>query len=566
MLQHENQAPDPAAVRAARAYHTRCRMRFRLACLGFALAFVLIGGRLVSLGLADTGPGRGGSYDISTTIHRPDILDRNGELLATDIRGATLFADPQRILDADEVVDGIVSVLPKTNEARLRKQLARPGRFVRIARELTPFQQQQVHDLGLPGLDFIQEYRRFYPVGATASHVVGLVDVDNRGLAGIEKFIDNNPQLTMMNPQTETGGETVAVSLDVGVQHVLREELVNAISLYKAKAASGIVMDVHTGEIVALASLPDFDPHRRQEALDKNRINRIGFGVYELGSIFKAFTVAGVLDSGLANVNSVYDATSPIYFGRFSINDFHGKRRPLTVTESFIYSSNIASAKMAMHMGVPAHRAFLKKLGFLDPVFTELGPSAAPIVPKNWKKLNTMTIAFGHGLSVTPLQLATATLPLVNGGHAIPPTFLPRTREQAMTVSKRVISSETSAAMVKLMRENVLRGSGKRANAEGYRVGGKTGTAEKVVNGRYARHSLLNSFLSVFPTDDPQYVVLVTLDEPQRVEATNWVSTAGRNAAPTVGKVVARIAPILGVRPRLGETASRFDAKTSATY
>lgn len=566
MLQHENQAPDPTAVRAARAYHARCRMRFRLACLGFALAFVLIGGRLVSLGLAEKGPGRGGSYDISTTIHRPDILDRNGELLATDIRGATLFADPKRILDADEVVTGIVSVLPKTNEARLRKQLARPSRFVRIARELTPFQQQQVHDLGFPGLGFIQEYRRFYPVGATASHVVGLVDVDNRGLAGIEKYIDNNPQLTMMNPQTETGGETVAVSLDVGVQHVLREELVNAISLYKAKAASGLVMDVHTGEIVALASLPDFDPHRRQEALDKNRINRIGFGVYELGSIFKAFTVAGVLDSGLANLNSVYDATSPIYFGRFSINDFHGKRRPLTVAESFIYSSNIASAKMAMHMGVPAHRAFLKKLGFLDPVLTELGPSAAPIVPKNWKKLNTMTIAFGHGLSVTPLQLATATLPLVNGGHAIPPTFLPRTREEARIVSTRVVSAETSAAVVKLMRENVLRGSGKRADAEGYRVGGKTGTAEKVVNGRYARHSLLNSFLSVFPTDDPQYVVLVTLDEPQRVEATNWVSTAGRNAAPTVGKVVARIAPILGVQPRLGETASRFDGTSSATY
>ncbi len=566
MAQPENQNPTPAEARAARAYHARCRTRFRLACLGFALAFVLIGGRLVSLGLADREPGRGGAYDISTTIHRPDILDRNGQLLATDIRGATLYVDPQRIIDADEVVEGVASVLPDINRERLRKQLKGRGRFVRIARELAPSQQQRVHDLGLPGLGFIQEYRRFYPVGATASHVVGLVDVDNRGLGGIEKFIDNNPQLTMMNPQTESGGETVAVSLDVGAQHVLREELANAMKLYEAKAASGIVMDVHTGEVVALASLPDFDPHRREEALDKNRINRVGFGVYELGSVFKAITVAGVLDSGLANVNSVYDATSPIYFGRFSISDFHGKRRPLTVTEAFIYSSNIASAKMAMHMGVPAHQAFLKKLGLLDPVVTELGPSAAPIVPKHWKKLNTMTIAFGHGLSVTPLQLATATVPLVNGGYALPPTFLPRTRAEAMAEATRVVSPETSAAMVKLMRENVLRGSGKRANAEGYRVGGKTGTAEKVVNGRYARHSLLNSFLSVFPTDDPQYVVLVTLDEPQRVEATNWNSTAGVNAAPTVGKVVARIAPILGVQPRFGETASRFDAKTSATY
>ncbi|ODR93816.1 hypothetical protein AUC70_09240 [Methyloceanibacter stevinii] len=566
MAQPENQTPTPAEARAARAYHARCRTRFRLACLGFALAFVLIGGRLVSLGLAGSGPGRGGAYDISTTIHRPDILDRNGQLLATDIRGATLFADPKRILDADEVVNGVASVLPDINRAKLRKQLSGRGRFVRIARELAPSQQQRVHDLGLPGLGFIQEYRRFYPVGPTASHVVGLVDVDNRGLGGIEKFIDNNPQLTMMNPQTESGGETVAVSLDVGAQHVLREELANAMKLYEAKAASGIVMDVNTGEVVALASLPDFDPHRREEALDKNRINRVGFGVYELGSVFKTITVAGILDSGLANLNSVYDATSPIYFGRFSISDFHGKRRPLTVTEAFIYSSNIASAKMAVHMGVPAHQAFLRKLGLLDPVVTELGPSAAPIVPKHWKKLNTMTIAFGHGLSVTPLQLATATVPLMNGGLAIPPTFLPRTRTEAMAEAKRVVSPETSAAMVKLMRENVLRGSGKRANAEGYRVGGKTGTAEKVVNGRYARHSLLNSFLSVFPSDDPQYVVLVTLDEPQRVEATNWNSTAGVNAAPTVGKVVARIAPILGVQPRLSETASRFDAKTSATY
>ena len=566
MAQREPQTQTPAEARAARAYHARCRTRFRLACLGFALAFVLIGGRLVSLGLADRGAGRGGAYDISTTIHRPNILDRNGQLLATDIRGATLYADPKRILDANEVVDRVASVLPNINKEKLRKQLTGHGRFVRIARELAPSQQQKVHDLGLPGLGFIQEYRRFYPVGATASHVVGLVDVDNRGLGGIEKFIDNNPQLTMMNPQTESGGETVAVSLDVGAQHVLREELVNAMTLYEAKAVSGIVMNVHTGEVVALASLPDFDPHRREQALDKNRMNRIGFGVYELGSVFKAITVAGVLDSGLANVNTVYDATSPIYFGRFSISDFHGKRRPLTVTEAFIYSSNIASAKMATHMGVPAHRAFLKKLGLLDPVVTELGRSAAPIVPKNWKKLNTMTIAFGHGLSVTPLQLATATVPLMNGGLAIPPTFLPRTRAEAAAVSERVVSPETSAAMVKLMRENVLRGSGRRANAEGYRVGGKTGTAEKVVNGRYARHSLLNSFLSVFPTDDPQYVVLVTLDEPQRVEATNWNSTAGVNAAPTVGKVVARIAPILGVQPRLDETASRFDAKTSATY
>jgi len=562
----ETERSDPAEARAARAYHTRCRYRFRLACLGFAVAFVLIGGRLVSLGFTGADQGGGGTLDISTTIHRPDILDRNGQLLATDIRGATLYADPKRVIDQDEFAEQIASVFPDVDKRKLRKRLAKGGRFVRIKRELTPRQQAEVHELGLPGLGFIEEYRRVYPVGATANHVVGLVDVDNRGLAGIEKFVDNNPQLTMMSPQTESGGQTVTTSLDVGVQHVLREELKNAMATYEAKAASGIVMDVRTGEVVGLASLPDFDPNDRQQALHKDRINRVGFGVYELGSVFKVFTVAGVLDLGLANLGTTYDATSPIRFGRFSISDYHGKGRPLSVTESFIYSSNIAMAKMALHMGVKRHRAFLEKLGLLASVTTELGPSAAPIVPKPWKKLNTMTIAFGHGLSVTPLQLATATVPLVNGGLAVPPTFLPRSREEASQVSTRVLRPETSAAILKLMRKNVVEGTGKRANAEGYRVGGKTGTAEKVVDGRYSSTARLNSFLATFPADDPQYVILVTLDEPQRVAATNGQATAGVNAAPTVGKIVARIGPILGVPPKLDDETGWFDAKVSASY
>jgi len=562
----ETDKSDPADARAARAYHARCRYRFRLACLGFALAFVLVGGRLISLGFAGTEKSAGGIYDISTTVHRPDILDRNGRLLATDIRGATLYADPKRVIDVDEFAEQVASVLTDVNPRSLRKRLVAGGRFVRIARELTPKQQGEIHDLGLPGLGFIEEYRRVYPVGATTNHVVGLVDVDNRGLAGIEKFVDNNPQLTMMNAPTESGGEAVTISLDVGVQHVLREELKSAIDTYKAKAAAAIVMDVHSGEVVGLASLPDYDPNHREQALDKNRINRISFGVYEMGSVFKVFTVAGVLDLGLANLNTTYDATNPIHSGGFTIHDFHGKHRPLTTTEVFIYSSNIGAAKMALQMGVPRHRAFLKKLGFLEPVTTELGPSAAPILPQHWQKLNTMTIAFGHGLSVTPLQVATATLPLVNGGIAVRPTFLPRSREEAMQSSERVLKPATSVAMLKLMRMNVVKGTGKKADAEGYRVGGKTGTAEKVVHGRYSSSALLNSFLAVFPTDDPQYVVLVMLDEPQRVAATKGYATAGWNAAPTVGKIVARIGPILGVNPKLEDDGSRFDAKVSASY
>ena len=381
----ETDRSDPAEARASRAYHARCRYRFRLACLGFALAFVMIGGRLVTLGFVGTEKSGGGGYDISTTVHRPDILDRNGRLLATDIRGATLYADPKRVIDWDELAEQVAGVLPGVNAKSLRKRLAGGSRFVRIKRELTPKQQAEIHELGLPGLGFIEEYRRVYPVGATASHVVGLVDVDNRGIAGIEKFVDDNPQLTMMSPQTASGDEGVTISLDVGVQHVLREELKAAMDTFKAKATAGIVMDVHSGEVLALASLPDYDPNHREQALDKDRLNRIGFGVYEMGSVFKVFTTAGVLDLGLANLNTTYDASSPIHYASFTIGDFHGKKRPLTVPEVFIYSSNIGSAKEALHMGVMRHRAFLKKLGLLESVTTELGPSVSPIVPKHWQ-------------------------------------------------------------------------------------------------------------------------------------------------------------------------------------
>jgi cell division protein FtsI (penicillin-binding protein 3) len=557
---------DAATARAERAYLARSRYRFRLACLAFALAFVLIGGRLVTLGFAGTETSAGGLRDISSTVHRPDILDRNGELLATDIKGATLYADPQRVIDQDELVEQVTGVLPDVNAAELRAKLKAGRRFVRIKRELTPKQQAEIHELGLPGLAFIEEYRRIYPVGATASHVVGLVDVDSKGLAGIEKFIDDNPQLVMAHAETASGEQSVSLSLDLGVQHVLREELGRAMATYHAKAAGGIVLDVHSGEVLALASLPDYDPNHREQALDKDRLNRMSSGVYEMGSVFKVFTVAGVLDEGLASLRSVYDASSPIHYASFTIEDFHGQKRPLTVPEVFIYSSNIGAAKMALQMGVDRHRAFLKKLGLTSRLSTELGESAAPIIPTHWQKLNTMTIAFGHGMSVTPLQLAAATLPLVNGGIAVTPTFLPRSRKEGYGAGTRVLKKQTSAAMLKLMRLNVLKGTGKRANAEGYRVGGKTGTAEKVVGRHYSTSALLTSFLATFPTDAPEYVVLVMLDEPQRVEASGNQATAGTNAAPTASKIIERIAPILGVAPRLEEDQRKFDAKVLASY
>jgi cell division protein FtsI (penicillin-binding protein 3) len=563
-------ARDPqtsaAASRAERAYFARSRDRHRLACLALAVSFLLIGLRLVSLGFTALEPGSGGIQDISTTVHRPDILDRNGRLLATDIKGATLYADPARVVDRDELIEQVSSVLPDINGPELRERLKQGRRFVVIRRELTPKQHAEIYELGQPGLGFIEEYRRVYPVGATACHVVGHVNVDNKGLAGIEKFIDNNPQLAMSSPGNAVGGEAVTLSLDLGVQHVVREELAKAMTIYRAKAAAGVVIDVQSGEVMALVSLPDYDSNHREQALDKDRLNRMTSGVYEMGSVFKVFTAAAALDAGSASLRSSYDASQPLHVASFTIEDFHGKKRRLTVPEIFIYSSNIGAARMALDLGIDRHRAFLRKLGLLNRLSTEIGEGAAPIVPSPWERLSTITIAFGHGLSVTPLQVAAAALPLVNGGFAVTPTFLPRPRLAALRQSPSVLKSSTSHAMLSLMRLNVLKGTGKRADAEGFRVGGKTGTADKVVGRRYKGSSVLTSFLAAFPTDAPEYLLLVMLDEPQRVAESDNQQTAGVNAAPTTGRIVERIAPILGVAPKLDGDQRKFDEKVLASY
>jgi cell division protein FtsI (penicillin-binding protein 3) len=542
-----SETPKPDAMPDS-ANFAKGRKRFRLICGGLALSFVIIGVRLVTLGFAATDPSSGGMHDISSTVHRPDIFDRKGTLLATDIKSATLYADPARVIDRDELVEQVSSVLPGVNAAELRDKLKQGRRFVSIKRELSPKQQAELHELGVPGLGFVEEYRRVYPVGSTACHVVG--------------HVDENPQLSMAS----AGGESVTLSLDLGVQHVLHEELAAAIETYRAKAAAGIIIDVHSGEVVGMTSLPDYDPNRREQALDKDRLNRLNSGVYEMGSVFKVFTAASALDARTVNLRSSYDASAPIHVASFTINDFHGKKRRLTVPEIFIYSSNIGAAKMALDLGGERQRAYLTKLGLLSRAKTELGESASPIVPARWEKLTTMTIAYGHGLSVTPIQLASAVVPLVNGGIAVPLTFLPRSREEGMSVGTRVLRRETSEAMLSLLRLNVLKGTAKRAEAEGYRVGGKTGTAEKVVGRHYSTSALLTSFLSAFPTDAPEFVVLVMLDEPKRVAASNNEATAGVNAAPTAGRIIKRIAPILGVAPKLEDDKHKFDARLLASY
>lgn len=549
------------------ALKTRTRARVGLMSLVFTLAFAVVGARLVELGIVRGGEGESvKAHTLSTAVHRPDIVDRHGRMLATDIQTGSLFADPSRVVDPDTTVEQLASVLPELETRALRKRLTAAGKFTWIARELTPKQQARIHELGLPGVDFVQEPHRAYPAGATASHVLGYVDVDNRGLAGAETYVEQLSSAKSKTGKRPNDPAPVRLAMDLGVQHVVREELASALERYKAKAATGVVLDVHTGEVVSLVSLPDYNPHSRKQATERDRFNRVSSGVYELGSVFKVFTTAAALDAGVTSIDKGYDAREPLRVASFMINDFHAKRRWLSVPEIFIYSSNIGSAKMALDLGTQRHKAFLHKLGLLNRVETEFGPTAAPIVPANWGKLNTMTIAFGHGLSVTPLHFASSAAALVNGGYKIKPTFLARSREEFQKDAKRVVKLQTSDLMRYLLRLNVQQGSGRRADVAGYRVGGKTGTAEKVVNGRYSSSARLNSFFVVFPMDAPEYLVLVTLDEPKGVEETGGKATAGLNAAPTAGRIIERIGPMLNVTPVFDRGGRAFDEHVRASY
>ncbi|MHA1560022.1 MAG: peptidoglycan D,D-transpeptidase FtsI family protein [Alphaproteobacteria bacterium] len=531
--------------------HTRARIV--LTMIAFVLVYAVIAGRLIMLGFEETEPANYAlGAEASISAARPDLVDRNGEILATDIRTASLYAEPRRILDIDEAAEAINSAMPELSVGWLRDRLDGDAGFVWLQREITPRQQDAIHRLGIPGVGFLTENQRFYPGGPVASHIVGHVNVDNQGIAGIEKYIDDLwlGDLQQFGFAAGAGSdlEAVALSIDLRVQHILRDELVTAVDRYQAIAAAGIVIDIHTGEVVAMSSIPDYDPNQPAQALDPDRLNRVTAGVYELGSVFKAITVAMGLDSGLVSINDYFDASVPIYAGGFTIGDYHGQNRPLTVPEVFVYSSNIGAARMAMTVGAESQQEFLNRLGLTTRLDTELPESARPLYPERWGDLTTMTVAFGHGVSTTPLNLAAAAAALMNGGNLIPPTFLPRSEADAAELAVRVVSAETSQMMRYMFRLNGVDGTGRRADVPGYLVGGKTGTAEKIVDGRYSSEVVFNSFLAAFPMDDPQYVVLVIVDEPHALPGEG--RTAAYNAGPVVANVVRRSASMLGVQPR----------------
>jgi cell division protein FtsI (penicillin-binding protein 3) len=526
--------------------------RLGLAAILFSIIFTVLMGRLVAFALTPNditdSVRRAAASDISAA--RPDIVDRTGAILATDVKTVSIFAEPRRIIDKDEAVELLTAVMPELNARELRARLGSKRGFIWVKREITPKQQAEVHRLGIPGVGFLPENKRVYPNGAVAAHVLGFANVDNVGIAGIEKYIDGQGLQDLNGAGFATSAadlKPLELSLDLRVQHAMRDELMKAMEKFKAKAAAGMIYDVTTGEIVSLVSLPDYNPNNPVDALDPMRINRLAVGVYEMGSTFKALTTAMALDSGKVTINSMLDARSALKYGRFTINDFHAQHRILSVPEVFIHSSNIGTAKMAMIVGVEGHKAFLRKMGQLDRMRTELPESAEPILPARWGELNTITISFGHGLAVAPLQAVAATGALVNGGVFLPPTFLKRTPEEAQKLGVRVIKSDTSEAMRYVMRLNAERGSAGKAAVAGYYVGGKTGTAEKVIGGRYSKTKLLTTFMAIAPSDKPRYLFLTIFDEPQGLPETQGFATSGWNASPTTGAILERVAPLLGL-------------------
>ncbi|SOC41640.1 peptidoglycan synthetase FtsI [Rhizobium subbaraonis] len=527
----------------------------------FLCSYAVIGGRLIQYGMTSNLVSGGIRRESSRAASRPDILDRNGELLATDLNMVSLYGEPRRIVDADEAVEKLASVIPDLDWAETHKKLTSKSAFQWLRRQLTPKQQAEILQLGIPGLGFRPEKRRFYPGGATAAHILGYVDIDNQGLAGIERYIDRQglSALREAGLTSDISLAPVRLSIDLRVQSIVHEVIANAKLAYQAEAAGAVVLNVDTGEVLAMASVPDFDPNQPSRTLPdgsvdqdyaKGLFNRMSNATYEMGSTFKSFTLAMGLDLGKITLNSVVDASKPYRLSGFTIHDDHGRGRPLTVPEVFQYSSNIGTATIASMVELPDHQAFLTRLGLLSKMKTELPEVATPTQPHPWRKINQATISFGHGVATTPLQTAVAGAALINGGKLIEPTFLPRTSVEAGASATQVINPSTSADMRFLFHWNGVKGSGRNALVPGFNVGGKTGTADKVVNGRYAKNLNFNAFLAGFPMNRPRYVVLTVIDAPLSGEKGGRL--AAYTAAPMVKEIISRAGALLGVQPHFG--------------
>lgn len=483
-----------------------------------------------------------GQKPATAAIARADITDRNGVLLATTLKTASLYADPYLISSPEATAKGLNAIFPDLSYGTLLQKLQSEKRFVWIKRSIMPDEQHAILQLGEPGLEFEYENSRIYPQGQMAAHLLGYTSIDARGQAGIERSFD----------KILSDGAPLQLTLDNRLQHVLRREIQSTIDEFSAKAGFGVIMDVTNGEILAGVSLPDFDPHNAGDA-DKNALfNRITLGVYELGSVFKIFSTAALFETLNVPMRTTFDASEPIKIGRFTINDYHAEDRVMTVPEVFMYSSNIGSAMMGQAVGTEALRNFYKDLGLLDTLDFEIREVTKPLVPNPWGEISTVTASYGHGIATTPLQLITAVSSIANGGYTVKPKLvMTDSAAQIKTEDVRVVSAQTAHRMRQLLRLVVTDGTARKAEVPGYLLGGKTGTAEKPgSSGGYDRKKLISSFVGVFPMDAPRYAVFVAIDEPQGTKKSYGYATAGWTAAPAVQRVVSSMVSILGIQPR----------------
>ncbi|MEJ6401483.1 peptidoglycan D,D-transpeptidase FtsI family protein [Yoonia sp. 2307UL14-13] len=570
ILKARAQGEDPAVIEAENkrrrheemADKARQRAEGRLLVLGLAFfcAFVVIGGRMGTLASSMPEEPRASAVGNPIIGQRSDIVDRNGRILATNLETHSLYAHPKDMIDPLHAASGLAAIFPDLDEEELIQDFTGDRKFLWVRRQISPEQMQQVHDIGSPGLLFGPREMRLYPNGPIAAHILGgasygregVASAEVIGVAGVERKFD----AYLRDPANE--GAPLQLSIDLTVQAAAEQVLAGGMSIMNAKGAASVLMDIHTGEIISMVSLPDFDPNNRPRVLtngdqsDSPLFNRAVQGVYELGSVFKIFTIAQAMQLGLVNPNTVIDTQGPLTWGRFRIRDFRDYGPELSVTDVIVKSSNIGTARIAMMIGADRQRAFLGSLGFLEPTPVEMveGPTGKPLLPPNWSEISTMTISYGHGLSSSPLHLAAGYATLLNGGTRVKPTLL---RRENAPEGERVVNEAVSRRSMAMLRRVVTDGTASFAEVPGYNIGGKTGTADKPRErgGGYYDDKVIATFASAFPAEDPQYVLIVTLDEPSEESSDEPRRTAGWTAVPVAAEMTRRVAPLLGLRPQV---------------
>lgn len=541
---------------------SRFRAEGRLLVLAgiFVLAFGAIGLRMGMMANSDPAEPRSAGAGVMIQAQRADIVDRNGRILATNLEVFSLYAQPPQMVDAVGAARNLARIFPDMDEEKLLESFTGSRKFLWIRKKISPEQKQAVHEIGEPGLLFGPREMRLYPNGNLAAHILGgtnfgreaVFGAEVLGVAGVERMFDSY----LRDPAE--AGKPLELSLDLTVQSAMERVLYGGMKLMNAKGAVAVLMDVHSGEVVAMSSLPDFDPNDRPRPptegnpSDSPLFNRAVQGVYELGSVFKIFAIAQAMDLGLVNPSTLINIRGPLKWGRFKIRDFHNYGSELSVTKVIVKSSNIGSARIAQMIGAERQQEFLGTLGMLDATPLELSEAKGgkPIKPHNWSEISAMTISYGHGLSVSPLHLAAGYAMIANGGTQIRPTIL---KQDGPQFGPRVISAQTATAARDMLREVVTDGTASFGEVRGYAVGGKTGTADKPRprGGGYFDDKVIATFASIFPAHDPKYVLVVTLDEPVETSGAKPRRTAGWTAVPVAAEIIHRIAPLLGLRPEV---------------